>query len=280
MFLLPSQIRLAGPQSRLHLDEIVLRSPQAPLVHLVFFLGLDHLHLERSQGRGAAIHGFVGKITTLFLPGNLLLHRRQAFAQAPFFLLLFDPLPAKTVNTLFADCQFALGLLHQLIGLATGMTRFGDTSAAALPLDPKRLPTLISRLNRLLKSLNFFRLLLLSRLRMFFCCPQTPPLQGIPRQQDILQFAVQLLELYSATRLLLEGGKSRFDLTNDIAQTIEILLGLSQTALGIGALHLKRSNTGGILEETAPLLGTQTQGRVDETLPHHGIRVVTYPRLS
>ena len=75
-------------------------------------------------------------------------------------------------------------------------------------------------------------------------------------------------ELGCTARLLRQWCQAWLDFADDVAQTIQVQLGLTQAIFGIGALHLKWTNTGGILKQAAPLFGAQAEGGIDQSLPN------------
>ena len=120
---------------------------------------------------------------------------------------------------------------------------------------------------------------LLSRLCLFSRGAQAPPLQGIPGEQDFLQFARELLVLHCAARLLRQWFQTWRDLAHNIAQAFQVLLSLAQAIFGVGSLHLVGSNACRVLKQAASFFGAQTEGGIDQTLPNDCIRVVTNARL-
>src|SRR6266516_3433212 len=109
---------------------------------------------------------------------------------------------------------------------------------------------------------------------MLFGGTQASPLQCIPGQQDLLQFAVHFLILDCATGLFCQRFQAGFDLAYDITQTVKVLLCLAQAIFGIGTLHLERADAGSILKESTSLLSTETECGIDQPLPDDSVRVV------
>src|SRR5205085_1841630 len=114
-------------------------------------------------------------------------------------LLLLAALPLPASNALLTDGQVALNLLRKIAGFTRCFAGLNDACLSSLSPAAQNTALLVSGLESLLHLAHLQRLLLLDRLRPLPGSAQTPPLKGIPGEQNLLQFGVQLLKLAGTT---------------------------------------------------------------------------------
>src|SRR5258707_4570955 len=100
--------------------------------------------------------------------------------------------------------------------MAIRFTRLANPGLCALSSGTQGTSVFIGSLELLLHLLNLLRLLLFCDLCAFPSRTQAAPLQSIPGQQDLLQFAIQLPGLDRAAGLFRSKLQARLDLTDNI----------------------------------------------------------------